>query len=66
MSTDITEAELAAALARNGVSLSPEEVRALLPGARIMQGLISRVNAPLPREAEPALIFTPNQAGQDR
>jgi hypothetical protein len=32
-----------------------------LPGAVIFQGLIARVNAPLPREAEPALTFDVEQ-----
>ena len=31
------------------------------PGAAIFQGLIARVNAPLPREAEPAVTFDVEQ-----
>ena len=45
-----TEEELTAVLARNGLYLFPSQVRAILPGAAIMQSLIARVNAPLPRE----------------
>jgi len=55
------EADLAAILERAGISLGPDQVRDLLPGAAIMQKLIERVNAPLPREAEPAVTFTPEQ-----
>ena len=55
------EAELGAILARAGLKLSPEQVRALLPGAAIFRRMIERVNSPLPREAEPALTFKVEQ-----
>ena len=55
------EAELTAMLARAGLKLSPEQVRGLLPGAVILQTMIDRVNAGLPREAEPAVMFKPDQ-----
>jgi len=55
------EAELAAALARHGVHLSPAQLHAILPGAAIVRAMIARVNAPLPREAEPAVTFNPEQ-----
>jgi len=62
MSTpEISEAELAAMLARNGLDLTPEQVRAILPGAAIFRAMIARVNAPMPREAEPALTFDVEQ-----
>ena len=63
-----TEEELTAVLARNGVYLFPSQVRAILPGAAIMQSLIARVNAPLPREAEPSPTFDPvvDAQGQGR
>jgi hypothetical protein len=57
----IDEAELAAILKRAGLSLTADQVKELLPGAVIFQGLIARVNAPLPREAEPALTFDVEQ-----
>lgn len=57
MSTPIDETMLASLLARAGIHLPPEEVRGLMPGAAIFQDMIARVNAPLPREAEPALTF---------
>ena len=54
----IDEAELQKALARAGLNLTPEQVRSILPGAAIVRHMIERVNAPLPREAEPAVTFT--------
>ncbi len=58
----IDEAELSAMLVRAGLTLTPDQVRAILPGAVIFRGMIARVNAPLPREAEPALTFTVEQS----
>jgi hypothetical protein len=57
----IDEAELNAVLKRAGLVLTPEQVREILPGAEIFYRLIARVNAPLPREAEPALTFDVEQ-----
>jgi hypothetical protein len=57
------EADLVAILERAGLSLSPDQVRAILPGASIMQELIERVRDPLSRETEPALIFKADQGG---
>jgi hypothetical protein len=61
----IDEAELGRILARNGLNLTPEQVRAVLPGAAIFQQMIARLHAPLhaplPREAEPALTFNVEQ-----
>lgn len=62
MSTpDIEEAELASVLVRSGINLTPDQVRGLQPGALIFQQMIARVDAPLPREAEPALTFNVEQ-----
>jgi hypothetical protein len=58
----IDEAELSAMLVRTGLTFTPDQVRAILPGAVIFRGMIARVNAPLPREAEPALTFTVEQS----
>jgi hypothetical protein len=57
----IDEAQLKVLLARAGLPHSPEQVKAILPGAGIVQRLLARVNAPLPREAEPALTFDVGQ-----
>jgi hypothetical protein len=61
MSTPIDEAELRAMLARAGLPHSPEQVKACLPGAEIVRRMLDRVNAALPREAEPALTFKVEQ-----
>lgn len=60
-SSSIDEAELNAMLKRAGLSLTPDQVKAILPGADIVRRMIERVNAPLPREAEPALTFDVEQ-----
>lgn len=57
----IDETELAAMLTRAGLALTPDQVRAILPGAAIFRQMIARVNAPLPRESEPALTFKVEQ-----
>jgi hypothetical protein len=57
----IDEAELKAMLSRAGLTLTPEQVKAILPGAEIFRRMIARVNAPLPREAEPSLTFDVEQ-----
>jgi hypothetical protein len=61
VSTKINEAELAVMLARGGLKLTPDQVRAVLPGAELFREMIARINAPLPREAEPALTFDVEQ-----
>lgn len=62
MSTSsIDEAELKAMLLRAGLALTPEQVKAILPGADIVRRMIERVNASLPREAEPAVTFDVEQ-----
>jgi hypothetical protein len=60
MST-LDEAELRAMLARAGLPHTAEQVKAILPGAEIVQRLLATVNKPLPREAEPALTFDVEQ-----
>ena len=59
--TSIDEAELAVLLKRAGLILTANQVKAILPGADIVQGMIRRIHAPLPREAEPALTFDVEQ-----
>ena len=61
VSTRKDEAELAVLLDRAGLKLTPDQVRAILPGAEIFRAMIARINAPLPREAEPALTFDVEQ-----
>jgi hypothetical protein len=57
----IDEAELEAMLVRAGLTLTPAQVKEILPGAEIFRRMIERVNGPLPREAEPALTFDVEQ-----
>jgi hypothetical protein len=57
----IDEAQLDAMLKRAGLALTANQVKAILPGAAIVQGMIERINAPLPREAEPASTFDVEQ-----
>ena len=57
----IDQAQLDTLLKRAGLNLTADQVKGLLPGAVIFQGLIARVNTPLPREAEPALTFDVEQ-----
>lgn len=62
MSTpEIDKDELAGMLKKNGHDLTPAQIEAILPGAAIFRRMIERVNAPLPREAEPALTFDVEQ-----
>ncbi len=60
----VDEAELDSMLRRAGLTLTAEQVRQILPGAAIVQAMIARVNAALPREAEPALTFDVEQRGE--
>jgi len=59
--TSIDEAVLALLLGRAGLKLTPDQVRALLPGAELFREMLARINVPLPREAEPALTFDVEQ-----
>lgn len=53
----IDEGELALVLRNAGLNLTSEQVRAILPGAAMVRGMIERVRKPLPRESEPAVMF---------
>lgn len=59
--TRIDEAELSVLLAHGGLTLISDQVRAILPGTELFREMIARINAPLPREAEPALTFDVEQ-----
>lgn len=61
MPPSIDEAELDSMLKRAGLSLTPNQVKAILPGADIVQRMLARIHAPLPREAEPATTFDVEQ-----
>jgi hypothetical protein len=57
----LDEQQLAIILRNAGLNLTPDQVRSVLPGAMIVRGMIERVRKPLPREAEPASVFKPEQ-----
>jgi len=62
MSTpEIDKDELGRILKTSGLNLTSAQIEAILPGAAIFRRMIERVNAPLPREAEPALTFDVEQ-----
>lgn len=62
MSTpEIDKDELGRLLERSGHQLTQAQIEAIMPGAAIFRRMVERVNAPLPREAEPALIFDVEQ-----
>lgn len=54
-------AVVAILLAQAGLSLRPEQIAAVTEGYALIQPLLDRLHAPLPRAAEPALIFTPEE-----
>ena len=60
-SSTIDEALLETMLKRAGLQPTPALLKELMPGAAIVQRMIERVYAPLPREAEPALTFDVEQ-----
>ncbi len=55
-------ATVAILLAQAGLSLRPEQIASVAEGYALIQPLLDRLHAPLPREAEPSLTFTPEQA----
>ena len=55
----MTQAEFDALIAQTGLPLSNEQKATLLAVYPTLQAIIARVTAPLPREAEPGLIFVP-------
>ena len=46
-------------VAQTGLTLSEQQKATLLAIYPVFQDLLARVTAPMPREAEPALIFIP-------
>ncbi len=44
-------------MAQTGLSLTIDQLRGVYEGYGGLQAMLARVNAPLPREAEPALTF---------
>ncbi len=46
-------------MAQTGLSLTTDQLRGVYEGYGGLQAMLALVNAPLPREAEPALTFDP-------
>jgi len=59
MKPGIGEAEFETLAAQTGLPLSAEQKRTLYDAYWMLEAMIARVNAPMPREAEPAHIFVP-------
>jgi hypothetical protein len=59
MPPTITPEAFDALIAQTGLPLSNEQKATLLAVYPTLQAMIARAAAPLPREAEPALIFVP-------
>lgn len=59
MKPSIDLATFATLVDHSGLTLTPEQIASVYEGYGYLEAMIARVNAPLPREAEPALIFRP-------
>ncbi len=46
-------------MAQSGLRLTQEQLRSVHGGYEGLRAMLARVNRPLPREAEPALTFDP-------
>ena len=59
MTSTITPEAFDALIAQTGLPLSAEQKATLLAVYPTLQAMIAQVTEPLPREAEPGLIFVP-------
>jgi len=59
MKPAISEAVFEVLLLQTGLPLSPEQRRALYEPYALVEAMLARVGQPMPREAEPSLIFIP-------
>jgi hypothetical protein len=59
MTPKLTAAEFEVLVAQAGLPLNAAQKQEIHQAYGLLEGMIARVNSPLPREAEPALIFTP-------
>jgi hypothetical protein len=62
MKPKVSEADFDCMMAQAGLKLSAAQKRVLYDAYWMMEGMIERVNTPLPREAEPAHIFSVEEA----
>jgi hypothetical protein len=59
MPPKLTTAEFEVLVAQSGLPLNPAQKHEIHQAYGLLEGMLGRVNTPLPREAEPALIFIP-------
>jgi hypothetical protein len=59
MPQHISMAEFEILVAETGLPLSTAQKQEIHQAYSLLQSMLARVNTPMPREAEPALIFTP-------
>jgi hypothetical protein len=57
MKPKVSEADFDRMVAQAGLPLSADQKRGLYDAYWMLEGMIERVNTPLPREAEPAHLF---------
>ena len=60
MKPTISEADFAVLVAQTGLPLSPAQSHDIYEVYGLIEAMRDRVHAPLPREAEPGLIFAPH------
>jgi hypothetical protein len=59
MKTRVSEAEFDVLVTQTGLPLSTEQKATLYEVYGMLEAMITRVNTPMPREIEPAHMFTP-------
>ena len=59
MKPKISEAAFDVLITQTGLPLSPEQKQALYEPYAMVEAMVLLVTQPLPREAEPSLIFNP-------
>jgi hypothetical protein len=59
MKPSISEAEFEVLVAQTSLPLSAEQKRTIYDVYWMLEGMIARVNTPMPVEVEPAHIFVP-------
>ena len=59
MPPKLAAVEFEVLVAQAGLPLNAAQKHEIHQAYGLLEGMLARVNTPLPREAEPALIFTP-------
>ncbi len=59
MTPTISEADFAVLVAQSGLTLTAAQRKDIYDVYGLVEAMRDRVNAPLPREAEPSLTFAP-------